>query len=178
MWIAGSLTAVVLSPLVALIWLLSFDHQCTFQLTTLRGALCKKLTQLILCDFEQHSPRLSISKYKALLVQGMLLIHCSSFCRTSSLICKSDKDQCKEIVCEGIHGINEYLHNDNNQPATATETHSARAFKFWYNWICDGCKPGANLQDLCMFQLLEKKVHSTEQQRRMKRTNGLFPIVQ
>jgi hypothetical protein len=61
-------------------------------------------------------------------------------------------------VCEGIHGINKFFDDNNNQPATVMETHSTHSFKFWYNWTHNGCKPGANSQDACMFQSIKKKV--------------------
>jgi hypothetical protein len=74
MWIAGSLTAVVLPLLVLLLIFFTTNCEHVLQLTTLHGALHKKLTQLILHDFEQCSPRLSISNYKAQLLEGTSLL--------------------------------------------------------------------------------------------------------
>lgn len=74
MWIAGSLTAVVLPLLVLLLILFATNCEHVLQLTTLCGALHKKLTQLILHNFEQCSPRLLIANYKAQLLGGISLL--------------------------------------------------------------------------------------------------------
>jgi hypothetical protein len=159
MWIAGSLTAVVLPLLVLLLIFFTTNQEHMLQLMTLRGALCKKLTQLILHNFEQHSPCLSIANYKAQLLEGTSLLSLFFFLFLFSFTSyNSDKDQHKELMHKGIHSIKEFFNNNDNQPATVTETHSTCSFKFWYNWIHNGCKPGAHSQDACMFQSIERKV--------------------